>query len=486
MVHLYRSVPRLVLLGFIVLAGVLLYWPLQALFAHIPLSYNEGWNAFHALRLRSGGPLYPPVAPAIFINYPPLSFYIVGSLAAFIGDDIFAGRIVALAALGVTTLNVGFIASRLGISLELSAIAALAFFCFVAMYFVDYVGVNDPQWLAQAFQVTGLTLLLGGDRQSWRRLAIVALLMVAGGLCKHNVLALPVAVTAWLAIEDRLAFRRWLVAAGGIGLAALAACYLLFGQGFIDQVAGSERTYSTAVIMMVVRYLLPQISPFVLAALIGGLLRIRQPTGRFVLIYLVFSFAIGMALMLAVGVIYNTLFDLMIAMMLGSAFLCQIMVDRFRATERARVAALALASVLLVTRFVMIGHEALVEYRHVAKNLGRQEMWAATIERIRTEPGPVVCENLALCYWAGRTSEIEFFNFGQRARLEPGYDTAFTDAARNGEIGLIQKDPDTNADRLPPELDALIADLYQPIQTVPVTLLEPPTTALALAALERD
>ena len=96
MIHLYRAVPKLVMLSFLVLAGAVLYWPLQALFAHIPLSYNEGWNAFHALRLRSGGPLYPPVAPALFINYPPLSFYIVGSLASLIGDDIFAGVSTAL------------------------------------------------------------------------------------------------------------------------------------------------------------------------------------------------------------------------------------------------------------------------------------------------------------------------------------------------------------------------------------------------------
>ena len=482
MIHIYRAVPKLVVLGFLVLAGAVLYWPLQALFAHIPLSYNEGWNAFHALRWRSGGDLYPAVTPALFINYPPLSFYIVGSFASFIGDDIFAGRIVALLALGITALNTGFIARRLSISIELSIIAALAFFGFVGMYFVDYVGVNDPQWLAHAFQLTGLTILLGTDRRSWRVLALVALLMVAGGLCKHNVLALPIAVTVWLAIEDRIALGRWIVAAGAIAALALGLCYALYGQGFVDQVIGSRRTYSPLVIEMVVRYLLPQIAPFVIAALLAGFLRIRRPEGRFILLYTVLSFAVGMLLMLGVGVIYNALFDLIIAMMLGSALLCQIMVDRFGVTERARFATIALASLLLATRFVMIGHEAMVEYRHVWRNLERQDLWSATIERIRTEPGPVACENLALCYWAGRSSEIEFFNFGQRARLEPGYDTAFVDQVTNGEIGLIQKDPDTNADRLPPEIDALIAATYQPIQTVPVTLLEPPASALALAS----
>jgi hypothetical protein len=484
-IHIYRAVPPLVVLGFLVLSGALLYWPLQALFAHIPLSYNEGWNAFHALRLRNGGPLYPPVAPDIFINYPPLSFNIVAALASVIGDDIFAGRVVALAALLVTTVNVGLIARRLGTGIELSVIGAFAFFCFTGMYFSDYIAVNDPQWLAQAFQATGLTVLLGSDRRSWRPLALAALLMVAGGLCKHNVFAVPLTVTVWLAIEDRTALRRWLTAAGAIALAALAICYALYGPSFLEQVIGNRRTYSLAVVTDMARYFLPQISPFLLAALVAGFLRIRRPEGRFVLLYLLFSLTIGTALMLAVGVIYNTLFDLVIAMMIGAALACQLMVDRFATLERGRAAALALAAVLLATRFIMLAHHSLEDYKNLARNLGRQEVWTATIERIRAEPGPVACENLALCYWAGRSSEIEFFNFGQRARVEPGYDTAFIGQVMSGTIGLIQKDPDTNADRLPPDIEALISNTYQSIQTVPVTLLESPRSGLALAALDR-
>lgn len=473
------------MLGLLVLAGAVLYWPLQALFAHVPLSYNEGWNAVHTLRLRTGGELYPAVAPALFINYPPLSFYIVGSIASFIGDDIFAGRIVALLALGITALNIGFIARRLGISLELSIIAALAFFCFVGLYFTDYVGVNDPQWLAHAFQLTGLSILLGSDRRSWRLLTLVALLMVAGGLCKHNVLSLPIAITAWLAIEDRLALRRWLIAAGGIAIIALGLCLVLYGQGFIDQVIGARRTFSTLVIGIVTQSLLPQLSPFVIAALLGGFLRRRQPQGRFILLYVVVAFAVGMLLLLGTGVIYNALFDLVIAMMLGSALFGQVIVDRFAADERSRAAAMALAAVLLATRFVMIAQTGLAEYRPVASNLERPQIWTATIERIRAVRGPVACENLALCYWAGRSSEIEFFNFGQRALLEPGYDDAFVTQVKGGRIGLIQKDPDIRADPLPQEIEALIAATYKPIQTFPVTLLAPPDSVRVLASLER-
>jgi len=34
---------------------------------HVPLNYNEGWNAYHALEAARGAPLYP-AAPQFFFN----------------------------------------------------------------------------------------------------------------------------------------------------------------------------------------------------------------------------------------------------------------------------------------------------------------------------------------------------------------------------------------------------------------------------------
>ena len=44
----------------------------------IPFGYNEGWNAFQALRAVVGQTLYPPPGDLTANNYPPLSFYLVG------------------------------------------------------------------------------------------------------------------------------------------------------------------------------------------------------------------------------------------------------------------------------------------------------------------------------------------------------------------------------------------------------------------------
>lgn len=468
---LARTTTWLVILFLAGLAGALLWWPLSALFAHIPLSYNEGWNAFHTLRLRTGGPLYPPVSPAVFINYPPLSFYIVAGLANVVGDDIVAGRMVALAALLTTTLNVGLAMRRLGAGIEITVATALVFLVAVAIFFTDYVAVDDPQWLAHAFQSTGLVVLLGG-RRDWRHLIIIAALMVAGGLVKHNVLALPIAITVWLAFEDRKALMRWIVAAAAIAGGALLLCIGLFGPGFIEQVIGNGRTFTLDVLIRVARDWGPQLAPFVLAGIIGVWLSRREPMGRFVAIYLVVSLLVGTLLMTGSGVIYNTLFDLSIAMMLGFGLLAHRIAAK-AATGPTRSIAVALGVILLAARFIMLNTSALIVYEPLAEDLDRQQLWDEVIDRIHSEPLPVACESLALCYWADRQSVIEFFNFGQRAMLQPGYDATFARQIESRELGLIQGDITGGAKRLPPALEALISSNYVRVVDAPTALLAP-------------
>jgi len=65
-----------------------------ALGKQIPLDPNEGWNAYHAQSAMSGGVLYPGQGSFLFNNYPPVSFYVVGTLGRVVGDQIVAGRIV--------------------------------------------------------------------------------------------------------------------------------------------------------------------------------------------------------------------------------------------------------------------------------------------------------------------------------------------------------------------------------------------------------
>ena len=192
----------------------------------IPLNYNEGWMALLSDRAVGGGVLYP--APGLFVvdNYPPLSFYVIGAVGRLLGDNVAAGRCVALAALAAVTCEVLWSARRLDAGKGAAALGALLFALSNLTWFHAYVAMADPQWLGQAVTLAGLPLLLqaGDGRLRLGPVIASAVLMTAGGFIKHNLIALPLATALWLAVEDRRAFLAWsataVVALGAGGSAA--------------------------------------------------------------------------------------------------------------------------------------------------------------------------------------------------------------------------------------------------------------------------
>src|SRR5665647_3859086 len=75
--------------------------------------YNEGWNAYYAHDAAAGRPLYGARPLRTAVNYPPLSFHLMGALGRVLGDLNFAGRVLSLAALFWVALCAGFVARRI-------------------------------------------------------------------------------------------------------------------------------------------------------------------------------------------------------------------------------------------------------------------------------------------------------------------------------------------------------------------------------------
>ncbi len=86
---------------------------LSLAFLQVPLDPREGWNAYHAAAA-FGGRLYPVFPSMMFNNYPPVSFLLVGGLGKLIGDNIVAGRLLALISTAGTALCVGAAARSMG------------------------------------------------------------------------------------------------------------------------------------------------------------------------------------------------------------------------------------------------------------------------------------------------------------------------------------------------------------------------------------
>src|SRR6195256_4507237 len=177
----------------------------------IAINYNEGWNAYHAAALVSGGKLYYPAAATVTNNYPPLSFLIVGAVTNFAGDAIFAGRLVVWIGFLGTAFLINAILRRLGNDPVASAFGAMLFTAYSVVQFNIYVGIYDPQWLAHAVMLLGLWIYFGNPNAPWSSIA-AGVVMGLALFIKHNIVALPLVFVLWLFVYDRRASFRFAAA----------------------------------------------------------------------------------------------------------------------------------------------------------------------------------------------------------------------------------------------------------------------------------
>jgi hypothetical protein len=242
-----RRTLALVLSGALVAAlgfvdAVLLAFPIRQLPLRVVGMFNEGWNAFAAERALGPGPLYPEASSLLANNYPPLSFFLVGGVGRLVGDQVVAGRAVALVSLAVVAWAVQALVRRATGSRLLGAVGALLLLAVMMVDYRAYVGMNDPQWLGHAFMSVGL-LVLSVERRNRGRLLAAMLLVLAGGLVKHSLVPLPLAITLWLLWHDRRAATAWLgLCLVGLG-AALVWIQLAFGPRARSSLRGSRRSF---------------------------------------------------------------------------------------------------------------------------------------------------------------------------------------------------------------------------------------------------
>jgi len=468
MLAVRNALPWLIVLILAAIAAALLVAPTQALFTHIPRNYNEGWNAFHALRLRTGGPLYPPLSEATFINYPPLSFYLVAALHPLFGDDIFAGRAIALIAELVVATNIALTARALRVNWPMALAAGLIFVAFAGVFYEDAVAIDDPQWLGQALQTTGLTVLLRRRRTDWRTLLVVGVLCLLGGLAKQSLVTLPLAITLWLSFQDRRALVRWLATCVGAVVIAIGGIIAIHGWGFVDQVLLSERSLWPNALIYLAGGLWIWLATYGLLA-IGGIVAVRaDPHARMIAIYLAVSLLVGTALLAINGVGYSALFDFTIAAVLGTALLFDWLARRFATAIISTFAVLAPAlPILLLGPLIFAPQTALRE------DLAHQDVWQRVIDQIAGAKGDVACEMLSLCYWADHDSAVDFFNFGQYAGLHPSFADALVRRVRSRTLALIQEDRPDGSYRLPADANRAISESYVAVSMSPTTLLRP-------------
>ncbi|MEI9929120.1 MAG: glycosyltransferase family 39 protein [Rhizomicrobium sp.] len=399
---------------------------------HVPLDPNEGWNAYHALHAMTGEALYP-VPDSFFVNnYPPLSFYIVGAFGFLTGDNIIAGRIVSLIALLAIAVLIWACARRLKSNFEGAAFAALSFVAGL-LVFTDYVGMDDPQMLGHAVSLSGLVLLLQKPRDL-RYAAAAAFLMAGACFIKHNLIALPAATAMWLLLWDRrsaIAFMTSGIVACLFGIGIFRAVY---GIGLWSVLASARSFSSSQLIAALGSWLIWAGVP--LAGISAFLLKRRDNRDvAFCALYAAVSIVVAVAFAGGAGVDMNIWFDAMIALGLGTALMLTKLEGQRRAFGAFALALPLIAGVALNWDSAWLEHEF---WLHPLRD--ENAMAANDIYFIETRKGPALCEMLSLCYWAGKTAQVDTFNLGEAYKTHSRSDDMLVHTLNDRRYAIIEFD----------------------------------------------
>jgi hypothetical protein len=410
-----RTLERLARLAATLLAALVLLligFDVLAIVLRVPFDPREGWNAYLAHAAASGQSLYPTGSSLWFDNYPPLSFFVVGGLGRLIGDDILAGRIIALSSTFATATLIVAIARHMRCSRPQALLAGLLFLA-SPWLLTKFATIDDPQMLGMALSTAGLAIAL------WRApIAAGALLMTLAAFVKPVFVIQPLALFVWLALYERkraFAFAAWCLLFGIAGLA-------IADKGLHANILGHlflARSYSLSrALSHPGQWFITGLVP--LAATLS-LLRYRQDRDAiFCAIYALAGLVLGIVFSSGDGVGGNLTLDASIAVSLGFA----VFLNRASLTQRTKS---ALRLVCLVPFAIVVIISAFGGWSS-GPSIPRRFAWAriarADIVFFERRPRPALCEMESLCYWAGKQRLLDVWGFAEAFAASgrpPGY-----------------------------------------------------------------
>ncbi|WP_298267927.1 hypothetical protein [uncultured Bradyrhizobium sp.] len=198
----------------------------------IEIWFTETWNAYFQDAAAAWKTIYPAPSALVVNNYPPLSFYCVGSLGNLLADNLFVGRWLSLVALIAVSVEIFVCVRALAGGIFGPAIGALWYVAIMSHNFTNYVGANDPQLAGEAILGGGLAWLLTSERSGVRSALGPLLVMVIGGFWKHSMIAIPLTAVIWLLARHRASAIPAVVASVIAATAGLALCGAIFGSDF--------------------------------------------------------------------------------------------------------------------------------------------------------------------------------------------------------------------------------------------------------------
>jgi hypothetical protein len=466
--------PLALLLALLVLAAALasIVLPAASIGLFFERSYNEGWNAYQQARAAAGGHLYgaDPWRP---VNYPFLSFYLVGWLQPLFGNVLFAGRALNLAGLAVVTACGALFVGRCGGGIPEMLFAAGCVLGFQQIQAPQWLAVDEPQMLAEAFVLAGLVCYVSGP-PSFARLFGCALLFAAGGFVKQIVVVFPAAVTVDLLRKGRRQFLLWMLCFGLAGALFAAAGAVVAGGDFLARVMEPRIWLWQRLVYHGKRLFLFLKGPLAasIVALCGPL-----PPRRELLLRAAGTAALatGIAFAGGDGVSANVFLELAVVM----GMIAGLALARWRhlfAAERPRSRAATAIALLLPLLFASpilarAGHGVVPLWDFTASRqalIARQAQFLEAAAWLRGHPGAALCESLLLCFAAGKPLVVD--PYGARERILTGHadETALLRAIADHRFAVValpvalRRDPDHPA--------RIVADVLTELRFTPASL----------------
>jgi hypothetical protein len=393
-----------------------LYYPMVRTFYRFEINYNEGWNVYNTQAAMQHLPLYYPKYGWTTVNYPFLSFYIVGYVSHFFGDYLLTGRLLSLVALLVSCVLVGLIVKKLtggwGPAVFGGAFC-LGLFC---SRMPSYVGMDDPQMLAHPFFLCGLWLYLAAP-PSTMLIAGITSLFVLGGNIKQNLLPAPISVLSDLFLTSSSKAARF-IAFGVLFLALSIVVNIVVGGPFFFSHLLTSRAYS---LVKVRNNFLSFYSPLGLPLGISAfwsIWQLQNRQARAISFYFFSSLLIGAAFAGGAAVNQNTFFDNFFAMsiIMGACLdlLWKAPIPSLGKGGGWRFLVPVLLYLTVVFTFVPWGVNV---PRMLSELPERQRVHETEVSFLATQPGPAICESLILCYDAGKPYILDPFNSTRLVQL---------------------------------------------------------------------
>ena len=397
------------------------YYPAVRAFYHYQVNYNEGWNlCVTRLAMEGHRALYPAESGSTGAGYPFLSFYIVGYVSRLLGDALLAGRLLSLLSLVLSCLLVSLIVKELvgawGPAV-FAGVFCLGLFCTLASI---YVGIDDPQLLAHPFFLLGLWLYMARPPSN-PRLAGIASLFVVGGNIKHNLIPAPLAVLADLFTTSRSKAVRFIILGGILLVLAIAANILIGGPTFVARLL-TARPYSGVSARGAFASVYSGMGLPLAISAFWSISQFPNRRSRVISIYFFISLLVGIVFAGGIGVNINTFFDNMFAMSIitGACLdsLWKAPIPLLGRGGRLRFLVPLLLYLTVLVDFTPRLHTLPDLVRELPT---RQRLFFQEVGYLVKQPGPAICENLMLCYDAGKPYTVNPFGLGVRAMLHKGH-----------------------------------------------------------------